>query len=53
MNLHLKYDDTKCPYKFILQRLLSVIYTSETEITTLVLFFASSMYFEKIAYANT
>ena len=55
------------PYKFILQRLLPDIYTSETEITlhpyvasgllfvnvtTLVLFFASGMYSEKIAYAN-
>jgi hypothetical protein len=55
------------PYKIILQRLLPDIYTSETEITlhpyftsgllfvsvtTLVLFFASGMYSEKIAYAN-
>ena len=55
------------PYKFVLQRLLPDIYTSETEITlhpyvasgllfvnvtTLVLFFASGMYSEKIAYAN-
>ena len=55
------------PYKFILQRLLPDIYTSESEITlhpyvasgllfvnvtTLVLFFASGMYSEKIAYAN-
>ena len=55
------------PYKFILQRLLPDIYNSETEITlhpyvasgllfvnvtTLVLFFASGMYSEKIAYAN-
>ena len=55
------------PDKFVLQRLLLDIYTSETEITlhpyvasgllfvnvtTLVLFFASGMYSEKIAYAN-
>ena len=54
-------------YKLILQRLLPDIYTPETDITlhpylasglllvsvtTLVLFFASGMYSEKIAYAN-
>ncbi|PFH49554.1 hypothetical protein AMATHDRAFT_62854 [Amanita thiersii Skay4041] len=55
------------PYKGLLQRLLPDIYSPETEvilhpyiasgllfvaITTLVLFFASGMYTEKIAYAN-
>jgi len=55
------------PYKFILQRALPEIYTDESKVdlhpyfasgllfvsvTTLVLFFASGMYSEKIAYAN-
>ncbi|KAF8148453.1 hypothetical protein B0H34DRAFT_737107 [Crassisporium funariophilum] len=55
------------PYKILLQRILPGIYTPETEVllhpyiasgllfvsvTTLVLFFASGMYTEKIAYAN-
>ncbi|KAF8633485.1 hypothetical protein AX15_001411 [Amanita polypyramis BW_CC] len=55
------------PYKFLLQRVLPHIYTPENEvalppyiasgllfvaITSLVLFFASGMYTEKIAYAN-
>ncbi|KAF8637869.1 hypothetical protein AX17_002495 [Amanita inopinata Kibby_2008] len=55
------------PYKLLVQRLLPDIYTLETQITlhpyvasgllfvaitTLVLFFASGMYTEKIAYAN-
>ena len=55
------------PYKLVLQRLLPDIYTPETEVvlhpyfasgllfvsvTTLVLFFASGMYSEKIGYAN-
>ncbi|KAK2461284.1 hypothetical protein APHAL10511_006811 [Amanita phalloides] len=55
------------PYKLLLQRVLPRVYTSGTQvvlppyiasgllfvaITTLVLFFASGMYSEKIAYAN-
>ncbi|TFK67620.1 hypothetical protein BDN72DRAFT_770470 [Pluteus cervinus] len=55
------------PYKWLLQRLLPDIYTTDTEVTlhpyfasgllfvsvtTLALFFASGMYSEKIAYAN-
>jgi hypothetical protein len=55
------------PYKFVLQRALPEIYTDDSEVelhpyfasgllfvsvTTLVLFFASGMYSEKIAYAN-
>lgn len=55
------------PYKFMLQRALPEIYTDYSEVelhpyfasgllfvavTTLVLFFASGMYSEKIAYAN-
>lgn len=55
------------PFNILLRRLLPDIYTPETEITlnpyftsgllfvsvtTLVLFFASGMYSEKIAYAN-
>jgi len=55
------------PYKIILQQLFPDIYTVDTEVTlhpyfasgllfvsvtTLVLFFASGMYSEKIAYAN-
>jgi hypothetical protein len=55
------------PYKLLLQRLLPDIYKSDVEVTlhpyfasgllfvsvtTLVLFFASGMYSEKIAYAN-
>lgn len=55
------------PYKVLLQRLLPELYTDETQVsvhpyfasgllfvsvTTLVLFFASGMYSEKIAYAN-
>ncbi|KDR74831.1 hypothetical protein GALMADRAFT_211755 [Galerina marginata CBS 339.88] len=55
------------PYKMALQRLLPDIYTPDTQVmlhpyfasgllfvsvTTLVLFFASGMYSEKIAYAN-
>ncbi|KIM85836.1 hypothetical protein PILCRDRAFT_347308 [Piloderma croceum F 1598] len=55
------------PYKIILQRILPEIYTDDVQVelhpyfasgllfvsvTTLVLFFASGMYSEKIAYAN-
>ena len=55
------------PYRFILQSALPDIYTSDVEVTlhpyvasgllfvavtTLVLFFASGMYSEKIGYAN-
>jgi hypothetical protein len=55
------------PYKIVLQRALPEIYTDDVEVdlhpyfasgllfvsvTTLVLFFASGMYSEKIAYAN-
>jgi Spo7-like protein len=55
------------PYRFILQRALPDIYTPDVDIilhpyvasgllfvgvTTLVLFFASGMYSEKIGYAN-
>lgn len=55
------------PYKFVLQRALPDIYTDDSKVelhpyfasgllfvsvTTLVLFFASGMYSEKIAYAN-
>ncbi|KAF9036306.1 hypothetical protein BJ165DRAFT_1354622 [Panaeolus papilionaceus] len=55
------------PYKWLLQQLLPEIYTAEKEVllhpyiatgllfisvTTLVLFFASGLYSEKIAYAN-
>jgi hypothetical protein len=55
------------PYKIVLQRILPEIYTDDVQVelhpyfasgllfvsvTTLVLFFASGMYSEKIAYAN-
>jgi hypothetical protein len=55
------------PYKLVLQRALPEIYSDNTQVelhpyfasgllfvsvTTLVLFFASGMYSEKIAYAN-
>ena len=55
------------PYRFMLQKMLPDIYTDDTEVvlhpyfasgllfvsvTTLVLFFASGMYTEKIGYAN-
>jgi hypothetical protein len=55
------------PYKIILQQILPEIYTDDVQVdlhpyvasgllfvsvTTLVLFFASGMYSEKIAYAN-
>ena len=55
------------PYKYVLRKTLPDIYTPDTEValhpyvtsgllfvsvTTLVLFFASGMYAEKIAYAN-
>ena len=55
------------PYKMLLQRILPEIYTPETQVTlhpafalglwfvcmtTLLLFFVSGMYSDKIAYAN-
>ncbi|KAJ3483397.1 hypothetical protein NLJ89_g12067 [Agrocybe chaxingu] len=55
------------PYKFVLQRILPAVYTAEVDVyvhpylstgllfvsvTTLLLFFASGMYSEKIGYAN-